>query len=144
MSLLSYKKVGLFFDIEETISSGIELFGFEVKALRTGKGSLEGGKVLIRGGEAFVVGIFIPPFQEKNAPKNYDPFRIRKLLLHKSEIHTIAHHEEMKHLTAIPLSLYIKGSYIKCDIALVKKKQKGDKRENIKKDIARREIRQVK
>ena len=144
MQLLHNKKVGLTYSVIESMQSGVELLGLEVKSLRKKQGSLDGGKVIIRGGEAFLVGVFIPPYQESNTPKDYDPYRTRRLLLNKSEITKIVKDEESSNLTSVPISLYIKGNHIKCDIALCKKKLKNDKRETIKKDIARRELRNAK
>ncbi len=144
MRLIENKKLGLSYSVEDKIEAGIELLGTEVKALRQKLGSLEGGKAIVRGGEVFLVGIFIPPYQENNTPKSYDPYRTRKLLLNKSEILKIIRLEESKNLTIVPISLYIKNNLVKCEIGLCKKKQKGDKRENIKKDIARRELKNAK
>ena len=141
MRLLESKKLHLTYVISGSKEAGIELFGFEVKALRGKQGSLEGAKVIIRGGEAFVVGMYIPPYQASNSPKQYDPYRTRKLLLKKSEIMELYSHEQSKSLTLIPNSLYLKHNLIKCEVAICKKKDSRDKREDIKKDIARREMR---
>lgn len=141
MKLVLNKKWGLSYEIKESIQAGIELFGFEVKSLRNKLGSIDGARMIIRGGEAFLVGVYIPAYQEKNTPKDYDPYRTRRLLLKKDEMVHIIKNEESQNLTTIPISLYLKGALIKCEIALCKKKHKGDKRENIKKDIARREMR---
>lgn len=141
MKLVLNKKWGLSYEIKESIQAGIELFGFEVKSLRNKLGSIDGARMIIRGGEAFLVGVYIPAYQEKNTPKDYDPYRTRRLLLKKEEMVHIIKNEESQNLTTIPISLYLKGALIKCEIALCKKKHKGDKRENIKKDIARREMR---
>ena len=140
MKLVLNKKWGLSYEIKESIQAGIELFGFEVKSLRGKQGSLDGGRVIIRGGEAFLISSFIPAYQPANTPKSYDPQRTRKLLLNKSEMEKIIRDEESQNLTTIPISLYLKGGLVKCEIALCKKKQKGDKRENIKKEISRREL----
>ncbi len=129
------------YEVKETTQAGVELFGFEVKSLRKKQGSLDVGKVIVRGGEVFLVGAFIPPYQESNTPKEYDPYRTRRLLLNKNEIVDIVKNEESGNLTSVPVSLYLKKNLIKCEIALCKKKEKGDKRENIKKEIARREMR---
>ena len=83
----------------------------------------------------------IPPYQIKNAPKDYDPLRNRKLLLTKKEIATLAGSEKNKSLTIVPISVYNKNRKIKIEIALVKGKKKFDKRETIKKRDTDREIR---
>ena len=131
------------YEVTETFQAGIELEGYEVKSLRQKLGSLDGSKVIIRGGEAFLVGSYIPPYQPANTPKSYDEHRTRKLLFNKAEIQRLANEEEKKTLTLHPISLYTKNNLVKCEVALCKKLQKHDKRENIKKDIARRELRNV-
>ncbi|MEN9552038.1 MAG: hypothetical protein RI935_415 [Candidatus Parcubacteria bacterium] len=141
MRLIENKKLGMVYTVEETISTGMELFGFEVKSIRMKLGSLDGARIIIRGGEAFLVGAFIPPYQAANTTPSYDPYRTRKLLVTKKEIFRLAAVEQEKRLTLIPISLYLNNNLIKCSLGLCKKKQAGDKRENIKKDIARRELR---
>lgn len=138
MSLITNRKVSLNYEILEKYVAGIELFGYEVKSLRKSHGSLDGARVTIRGGEAFVINMTIPPYQEGNTPKEYTPDRPRKLLLQKSEILDLGNAESTKGLTIVPLSVYNKGSVLKLDIAIVRGKKKYDKRETIKKrDIER-------
>lgn len=141
MKLVESKKLHLTYTITQTIEAGVELFGFEVKALRKKIGSLDGAKVIIRGGEAFLVGVYIPPYQPSNTPKEYDSYRTRRLLLQKKEVEELFHLEQSKTLTLAPHSLYLKNTLIKCEIAVCKKKDARDKREAIKKDISRRELR---
>ena len=142
MRLLESKKLHLTYTISDAKEAGIELFGFEVKSLRKKQGSLEGAKVIVRGGEAFLVGAYIPPFQPANTPKSYDSYRTRRLLLSKEELFDLASNEQSKTLTLAPHSLYLKNNLIKCEIAFCKKKNNQDKREDIKKDISRRELRE--
>ena len=141
MKLVESKKLHLTYVITEAIEAGIELFGFEVKSLRAKLGSLDGAKVIVRGGEAFLVGAYIPPFQPANTPKSYDPYRVRKLLLTTTEIYDLYALEQAKNLTLAPHSLYLKNNLIKCEVAVCTKKNREDKREDIKKDISRRETR---
>lgn len=141
MKLVENKKLRLTYTVTETYQAGIELEGFEVKSLRQKLGSLEGSKVIIRGGEAFLVGAYIPPYQPANTPKSYDEHRTRKLLLTKPEIAELAQDEEKDGLTIHPVSCYNKGSLIKCEIAVCKKLQKHDKRAKVKDEIDRRELR---
>jgi len=131
------------FDYEtlEKYEAGIELVGAEVKSVRSGQMSLEGSFVIVRGGEAFLINANIPPYQVKNAPKDYDPLRNRTLLLTKKELSELAAGESNKSLTIVPLSVYNKGKKIKIDIALVRGKKKFDKRETIKKRETDRELR---
>lgn len=141
MSLISNKKANFNYDIKETYSAGLELFGFEVKSLRKGQGSLDGSHITIRGNEAYLVNSFIPPFQEKNAPVDYDPRRNRKLLLTSKEIEEIGKVEKTKGLTIVPISVYNKGKVLKIDIGVGTGKKKFDKRESIKKSNVERDTR---
>lgn len=141
MSLITNKKAHLDFIIEDTYSAGIELFGFEVKSLRKSQGSLEGSYVTVRGGEAYLIGSFIPPFQEKNAPADFDPRRNRRLILTQKEIREIGEIEKIKGLTIVPISVYNKGRFLKVDIGIGKGKKKFDKRETLKKKTVERETR---
>lgn len=135
------RKARFDYEILEKYEAGIELLGTEVKSVRSGQMSLEGAFVIVRGGEAFLINANIPPYQPKNAPKDYDPLKNRKILLTKKEITELAGSEKNKSLTIVPLSLYNKGRKIKIQIALVKGKKKFDKRETIKKRDTDREIR---
>lgn len=133
------------YEILEKFEAGIELLGFEVKALKSKKGSLEGSYIIIRGGEAYAMNLFIPPYQENNTPKDYDPRRNRRLILTKKEIRRLADIDSGKGLTIVPISIYNKGNLIKVSVAVVCGKKKFDKRESIKKRetdrIVRREFR---
>lgn len=139
MTLVEYKKALLRFAPVETFSAGVELMGQEVKALRSKLGSLDGARVVVRGGEAFITGMTIPPYQPANASKGYDPERTRRLLLTKKEIATLAQEEEKKGLTIIPLEVYSTGRFVKARIAIVRGKGKADRREDLKKRDAARE-----
>jgi len=129
------------YELDERFEAGIELFGHEVKSLRSKLGSLDASYVIIRGGEAFAINTFIPAYQEKNTPKEYDPRRNRKILLNKKEIAKLASLEDGKSLTIVPIMVYSKGKKLKLEIALAHGKQKHDKRESIKKRETDREIR---
>ena len=135
------RKARFNYEILEKYEAGIELLGTEVKSVRGGRMSLEGAFVIIRGGEAFLINADIPPYQIKNASKDYDALRNRKLLLTKKEIAALAGNDKNKSLTIVPISVYNKNRKIKVEIALVKSKKKFDKRENIKKRETEREIR---
>jgi SsrA-binding protein len=138
-TLLENKKARLRFTVLETFSAGLELSGTEVKALRSKLGSLEGSRVVVRGGEAYLIGATIPPFQMVNAKEGYDPEKTRRLLLQKKEIAELADAESKKGLTVVPLEVYNAGRYIKLRIAIVKGKGKEDRREDLKKADAMRE-----
>lgn len=142
-NLLENKKVRFDYETLETLEAGVELFGFEVKALREGKGSLEGSHVIVRGDEAFLVGAHVPPYQVANAPEDYNPERNRRLLLTKKEISELAGSESKKGLTIVPVSVYNKGRKIKIKLAVVRGKKLHDKRETIKKRESERELRRT-
>lgn len=138
-AVVENKKARLEYEFLETFDAGIELRGFEVKALRAGKASLVGSRVVIRGGEAYLIGATISPYQEKNTPTSYDPERARRLLLTKKELNELAGQETGKGLTIVPVMVYDKRR-LKLHIALARKKKKHDKRENLKDRDAKRSI----
>ena len=123
----------------ETLTAGIELFGYEVKSIRSKLGSLDGARVVVRGAEAFLVGATVPPFQQANTPKSYDPERPRRLLLKRAEIAQVLDAESKKGLTAVPLAMYNNGRYLKLEIAIVRGKGKEDRREDLKRLEAKKE-----
>ena len=114
-----------------------------MKALRAKLGSLDGARVVVRGGEAFIVGMTIPAYQVANTPGTYDPERTRRLLLAKKEINLLAVEEAKKGLTIIPLEVYSTGRLVKARIAIVRGKGKSDRREDLKKRDALRETSRI-
>ncbi|MBP6060591.1 MAG: SsrA-binding protein SmpB [Candidatus Pacebacteria bacterium] len=135
------RKARFNYEILEKYEAGIELLGTEVKSVRGGQMSLEGAFVIARGGEAYLINASVPAYQPKNAPKDYDPLRNRKLLLTKKEITELGGSEKNKSLTIVPISVYNKNRKIKVEIALVKGKKTRDKRASIQKRETDREIR---
>lgn len=133
------KKASFNFELLERFEAGAELLGTEVKALRNGQGKLEGAHVVIRGGEAYLVGASIPPYQKANAPKDYDPERARRLLLSKKDITKLFTESEKKGLTIVPIRWYNKGRVLKIEIAVGRGKKKHDKRESIKERESKRD-----
>jgi len=128
------------YEILEKITAGIELLGFEVKAIKAGQITLDGSYVVIRGGEAFLIGSAVTSLQPKNTPKDYDERRNRKLLLTKKELRYLSGKEKQNGLTIVALSVYNMGHKIKVELGLAKGKRKSDKRETIKKRESDREI----
>ncbi len=123
--------------VEEKYEAGIELYGTEVKSLRMGKCSIRESFIRIDDGEVFVYNMHISPYEKGNI-FNRDPLRVKKLLLHKSEIRKIAGKIAQKGYTLVPLKIYFKGSLVKAEIGLCKGKKLYDKREDIaKKDLRR-------
>jgi SsrA-binding protein len=139
-SFVFNKKAHFDYEILDTIEAGIVLSGTEVKAIKTGHGSLMGAFAIIRSGEAWLINANIPPYQPKNTPKSYEPERSRKLLLNKKEINYLIGKTQEKGLTLVPIKLYNKKGKIKLEIGLGKGKKKFDKREAIKKKDMKREI----
>lgn len=143
MRLVEYKKASLKFTPVETFTAGIELLGTEVKSLRNKLGSLEGARVLVRGGEAYLIGMTIPAYQIANTKDTYDPERPRRLLLTRKELATLLNEESKKGLTIIPFEVYSVGRLLKVKIAIVRGKGKADRREDLKKRDADRDIGRV-
>jgi SsrA-binding protein len=142
-TLVKNKKATFNFEILEKFEAGVELVGLEVKSVRAGRAKLEGAHVLVRGGEAYLVGASIQPYQPSNTPKDYDAERPRRLLLTKKELNTLIGLDAAKGLTLVPISLYNKGRYLKLEFASVRGKKLFDKRETIKERETDREMRRV-
>lgn len=123
----------------ETYETGIELFGTEVKSLRAGTVNLKDSWCSIDDGELFVMGMHIGPYEKGNI-FNRDPLRVRKLLMHKKEIMRLFGMVKQESYTLIPLSLYFKGSRVKLEMGLCKGKKLHDKREDMAKRDAKREM----
>lgn len=115
------------------------LTGTEVKSLRAGRASLVGAFARVKGGEVWLEALHIPPYDAGNI-HNHDPLRTRKLLLHGREIRRLVGSVEQKGLTLVPLDLYFKNNHAKVTIALARGKQEHDRREDIKKRDAEREM----
>ena len=126
------------FFILEKYEAGIELFGTEVKSIRMGKCAVKEAYVEIKDGEMLIVGMHISPYEKGNI-FNKDPLRVRRLLLHKSEIRKLGGRIREKGFTLMPLQVYLKGSLVKVEIGLAKGKKLYDKRDDIAKKDARRE-----
>jgi SsrA-binding protein len=131
MTLIDNKKVLHDYIILEELEAGLELLGTEVKSLRNKQGSLKGARVVVRGGEAYLVGATIPPWQIANAVKTYDPERPRRLLLNPKEIAHVASAEGQKGLTIVAISLYNKNRRLKLGIGIARGKKQADKRQTI-------------
>jgi len=140
VALLTNKKARFDFEILKEFEAGLELLGTEVKSLRNKRGNLAGSRVLVRGNEAFLVGATISPWQEANAPKDYDPERPRKLLLKKKELAELSGADTQKGLTLVPISLYNSGRKLKLTFGLARGKKKHDKRQIIKERESKRKI----
>jgi SsrA-binding protein len=132
------------YSILEKFEAGVELYGHEVKAIKSGRVNIAGTHVAIRKGEAWLVGADIPPYQPKNILPGYEPQRDRKLLLNRKELDFLSGRTREKGLTVVPLKLYTTAgnrATIKLEIGLVRSKKEFDKRELLKKREVERNIR---
>lgn len=136
--LASNRKARRDYHILDTFEAGIALQGTEVKSIRSGHISLDEGFARVEGGEVFLEGVNVRPYDHGNI-HNHDPVRPRRLLLHKREINRLAGQTAEKGLTLVPLKAYLKRGRIKIEIGLAKGKDFGDKRETLKRKTADRE-----
>ena len=125
--------------VEETYEAGIELYGTEVKSLRAGTVNMKDSWCSIEDGEIFIKQLHISPYEHGNI-FNRDPLRVRRLLMHKSEIHRLLGLLKRDGYTLIPLSLYFKGSQVQVNVGLCKGKKLYDKRADAAKRDAQRTI----
>ncbi len=125
--------------IEESYEAGIELFGTEVKSIRQGRVNLKDSWCSIDKGEIFVNGMHISPYEQGNI-FNRDPMRVRKLLMHKKEITRLYGIVKQTGYSLIPISLYFKDSRVKVQVGLCKGKKLYDKREDMAKRAAKRDM----
>ncbi|MEK3937399.1 SsrA-binding protein SmpB [Sporosarcina sp. FSL W7-1349] len=133
------KKANHDFAIEETIEAGIVLQGTEIKSIRNGKVQLRDAFVRIRNNEAWISNMHISPYDQGNR-FNHDPLRSRKLLLHKKQISTLIGQTKEAGMAIVPLKMYLKDGFAKVLIGIGKGKKNYDKREDLKKKEAKREM----
>jgi len=130
------------YDILETIEAGVVLRGYEVKSIKSGKVSIKGAYVRIIGGDPWLVGASIPPYQPGNVPADYREQADRKLLLSKSQTASLVGLAQSHGISLVPLRLYGTKGLVKLEIGVARGKKKYDKRESIKqKDVARARMR---
>ena len=125
--------------VEESLEAGIELVGTEVKSLRQGGVNLKDSFCYIEDGEIFVHNMHISPYEKGNI-FNRDPLRVRKLLMHKKEIVKLFDQVKQQGYSLIPLSLYFKNSKVKMEVGLCRGKKLYDKRADIARRDAKREM----
>tara|TARA_B100000131_G_scaffold315487_1_gene353990 strand:+ start:285 stop:782 length:498 start_codon:yes stop_codon:yes gene_type:complete len=131
------------YEILETLETGIELVGTEVKSIRAGNTNLRDGFCLIRKGELHLHNVHIARIKNAGSFFNHDPLRIRKLLAHRKEIQKLDGKVNKKGLSLIPLSIHLKGSWIKILIGLGKGRKLHDKRENEKRKEQNKEMKKA-
>lgn len=127
------------YHILDTWEAGVVLTGSEVKSLRAGKASIKEAYARVRNGEVFVDGLNITPY-ERASHFNHDPVRTRKLLLHRKEIERLIGATEQQGLTLVPLELYFRRGRIKMLLGLGRGKKHHDRREDVKKRMADRDV----
>lgn len=127
------------FFIEDTYECGLVLFGTEVKSIRAGKVNLKDSYCMVKNGEIFVHGMHVSPYEQGNI-FNKDPFRDRKLLLHRREIDKLQGMQQAQGMSLIPLQLYLKEGKVKLELAVAKGKKLYDKRHDIANRDSKREM----
>ena len=125
--------------IDDKYETGIELYGTEVKSIRMGKCSIKEAFVRIENGQVYIYGMHISPYEKGNI-FNKDPLRQRKLLMHRREIDKLLSKIKEKGFTLVPLQVYFKASLVKVEIGLARGKKLYDKRDDIAKKDAKREM----
>jgi len=131
-TIVFHRRAKLDYEILETIEAGLVLKGSEVKSLRDKKCQLKDSYVIFQHSEPYLQHLHINPYPPA-ADRNHSPQRRRKLLLHRNESHRLSSQMNQKGLSCIPLKLYFKNGKVKAQLAVVKGRKKGDKREYIKK-----------
>ncbi len=141
MEAIKNKRAYFDYEFLENFEAGMVLTGQEVKSIKSGKMSLIGSYVVLKGGEVYLINANIAPYQPQNTPKDYAPTRSRKLLLKKKEIQYLFGKSQERGLTLIPLRVYSNKGKIKLEFAVARGRKKADKKELIKKRETDKEIR---
>lgn len=131
------------YEILEKVEAGIELRGTEVKSLRAGRVNLMDSYATVSDGELFLHHMHVAPFEQASRLNNHDPYRKRRLLLHKKEIMRLRAAVEQKHLTVIPLTVYFDRQWVKLEMGLCKGRRKYDKRQKLAKDESKKRLAQL-
>lgn len=139
---VSNRRARFDYEILEKVECGLALLGTEVKSLRDGNASLEGAFARIRGSEVYLCGANIVEYKQAVGALQHEPLRDRKLLLHRRQISKLQTHVLQKGHTLVPLALYFKAGWAKCELGIAVGKRTYDKRRSIqdrqqKRDIAR-------
>lgn len=136
------RKAGFDYKLGDDVIAGIELTGTEVKSLRNGQANLKGSYAKIINDEIFLMNCHISEYKFGNR-NNHDPWRVRKLLLHKSEIEWLEKELQLKKLTLVATKIFFKGNWAKVKLALAEGKKHSDKRSDLKKKAQERDIQQA-
>ena len=128
------------YEILEVVEAGIELQGTEVKSIRAGQAKIDEAYARLAGDEVFLLGATIPQYANAAATGQHEPTRDRKLLLHRRQIDLIAAHVRQKGKTVVPLTIYFKRGWAKCELGIAVGKRFYDKRQALKKKDQQRDI----
>ncbi len=128
------------YHILESLECGIELLGTEVKSLRAGQAKIDEAHARIRGGEVLLIGMNIATYPQAAGDLQHDPLRARKLLVHNRQIAALESHVKQKGKTLVPLAVYFKSGWAKCELGVAIGKKQFDKRESIKTREQNRDI----
>lgn len=134
------KKVKRDYEVVESMETGIVLTGGEVKSLRAGQGNLLGSRVVVKNGELWITGLSIPRYKFADSKAEYEPNRVRKLLIKRNERERLEAKSRSGGLTMVPLAVYNKGGLLKVEIGLARGKKKYEKREILKKRKQKRDL----
>lgn len=137
MALIQNKKIQLEYSIDEKKVFGLELLGPEVKSLKSNLGSLDGAKIAVASGQLKLLGAYIPVYQEKNN-LGLDAYRSRRILANKKEIFELKNLQHGQNLHIFPISIFVKGRFLKLECGIGKRLKKQDKREVIRKKDSKR------
>ncbi len=134
------KKASHDYHLIEKLECGIELAGTEVKSLRAGQAKIDEAYARIKGDELWLVGATIAPYPQASEAAQHDPTRERRLLAHRRQIRQLETHVRQKGKTIVPLAIYFKNGWAKCEIAVAEGKRQYDKRNDIRKRDMQRQI----
>ena len=137
---ISNRKARHEYHILEVLECGMQLLGTEVKSLRAGQARIDEAHARVRNGEVFLVGATISPYAQAAEGMQHEPTRLRKLLLHRRQVAQIESHVKQKGKTVVPLAIYFKRGWAKCELGIVEGRRDYDKRETIRKRDQRRDI----
>lgn len=140
VTIVTNRKARHDYDIEETYEVGIALTGSEIKSVRAGRVNLRGSYARIANGEVFLYEAHISPYEQSGIYFNHEPMRPRKLLLHRQEISRLEGKVREKGLTLVPLRMYFRGRYAKLELGVARGKKVYDKRDDIARREAQREM----
>ncbi len=136
------RKANHLYFIEDTIEAGIVLQGTEIKSIRAGRVQMQDAYVIIRNNEAWIINMHISAYEQGNR-FNHDPTRSRKLLLHKKQIARLVGKSQAEGYTIVPLKMYLKNGFAKVLIGIGKGKKLHDKREDLKRKQANRDMQRM-